>query len=54
MKQATKEFSEDLDKLRSAGDWRGQSSLEVLVGALKQGGACFSDGERRRVGGAGS
>lgn len=57
LRQSAKEFSDDLDKLRSANDFKGQSSVELLVGALKQGGACFSKEERMRVGcgaGAGS
>lgn len=51
LRQAAKEFSDDLDKLRGASDFKGQSSVELLVGALKQGGACFSGDERKRVGG---
>lgn len=51
LRQAAKEFSDDLDKLRGASDFKGQSSVELLVGALKQGGACFSGDERARVGG---
>lgn len=50
LRQAAKEFSDDLDKLRGASDFKGQSSVELLVGALKQGGACFSGDERKRVG----
>jgi len=48
------EFSDDLDKLRSTSDFKGQSSVELLVGALKQGGACFSKDERSRVGSGGA
>lgn len=54
LRQAAKEFSDDLDKLRGASDFKGQSSVELLVGALKQGGACFSPDERSRVGGGGA
>ena len=49
LRQATKEFANDLDKLRSASDfWAG--SVDVLVKALGQGRACFTAEERRRVG----
>jgi hypothetical protein len=48
------EFSDDLDKLRGTSDFKGQSSVELLVGALKQGGACFSKDEKSRVGGGGA
>jgi hypothetical protein len=48
------EFSDDLDKLRGTSDFKGQSSVELLVGALKQGSACFSKDERSRVGGGGA
>jgi ribosome assembly protein 3 len=54
LRHAAMEFSDDLDKLRSANDFKGQSSVELLVGALKQGGACFSKEERSRVGGGGA
>ena len=54
LRQAAKEFSDDLDKLRSANDFKGQSSVELLVGALKQGGACFTKEERNRVGAGGA
>lgn len=47
LKQTTKEFSEDLEKLRSANDFRGQRSVELLVGALKQGVVTFSKDERK-------
>lgn len=51
LKQATKEFANDLDKLRSAGDFK-EGSVPVLIAALKQGRACFTAEERTRVGGA--
>ncbi|KAM0717404.1 hypothetical protein Q7P37_007256 [Cladosporium fusiforme] len=53
LRQAAQEFSDDLDKLRGASDFKGQSSVELLVSALKQGGACFSADERSRVAGGG-
>ena len=49
LRQATKEFANDLDKLRSASDFNARS-VPMLVGALKQGGACFTKEERARVG----
>lgn len=52
LKQATTEFADDLDKLRSAGDFRGEKSVGIIVEALKQGVACFAKEERMRVGGA--
>lgn len=51
LRQATKEFANDLDKLRSAGDFNA-FSVPLLVDALKQGTACFGKDERVRVGGA--
>ncbi|KAF2717842.1 hypothetical protein K431DRAFT_315414 [Polychaeton citri CBS 116435] len=51
LQQLTKEFANDLDKLRSAGDFREQS-LGVLIAALNQGTACFSKEERARIGDA--
>ena len=47
--QATKEFANDLDKLRSAGDFK-DSSVPILIDALKQGKACFSKTEREKIG----
>lgn len=52
LKQATKEFSSDLDKLRSASDFN-ERSVPMIVAALKQGRACFSAEDRGRVGGGG-
>lgn len=49
LKQATKEFSEDLEKLRTANDFRGQRSVDILIAALKQGTATFSSNERKAV-----
>ena len=53
LSQATKEFANDLDKLRNAGDFRGGQSVEVLVRALRQGTGCFEDEEKGRVGAGG-
>lgn len=49
MRQATKEFANDLDKLRSAGDFNDRS-VSMLVDALKQGTRCFGEEERARAG----
>ncbi|EME77793.1 uncharacterized protein MYCFIDRAFT_33384, partial [Pseudocercospora fijiensis CIRAD86] len=51
LRQATREFANDLDKLRSAGDFHQEKSVPLLISALKQGTACFSVEERRMVGG---
>lgn len=53
LSQATKEFANDLDKLRNATDFRGGQSIELLVRGLKQGTACLSEGERMKVGAGG-
>ena len=53
MKQATKEFANDLDKLRSAGDFN-ERSVPILIAALKQGTVCFSGEERVKIGKAGT
>jgi ribosome assembly protein 3 len=42
------ELEEDLDKVRSAGDFQ-DSSLPILVTALKQGEAIFSGDEKARI-----
>lgn len=51
LSQATKELANDLDKLRSAGDWKGERSIGLLVRALKQGSVGLAEEERGRVGG---
>ncbi|TVY34798.1 Ribosome assembly protein [Lachnellula occidentalis] len=48
MQRATQEFSEDLDRVRGADDFK-DGSVAMLVGALKQGVEVFSAEERRRV-----
>ncbi|KAK4890750.1 hypothetical protein LTR27_010569 [Elasticomyces elasticus] len=50
LKQATKEFANDLDKLRAAGDFNATKSVPLLVAALRQGTACFGKEERRKIG----
>ncbi|KAI6810703.1 hypothetical protein KC332_g12369 [Hortaea werneckii] len=51
LRQATKELANDLDKLRSASDFKA-SSVPMLIDALKQGTVCFSQEERVKVGSA--
>ena len=48
LRQATREFANDLDKLRSAGDFNAKS-VPLLISALKQGTGCFSVDERKKV-----
>ncbi|KAM3421958.1 putative membrane protein C3B8.06 [Cercospora zeina] len=48
LRQVTKEFANDLDRLRSAGDFNAKS-LPLLISALKQGTACFGNDEKRKV-----
>lgn len=49
LKAVTAEFANDLEKLRRAPDFR-DSSLEMLIRALKQGEECFREEEKERVG----
>lgn len=49
LEQLTREFADDLDKIRSAPDFK-NSSVEVLIEALKQGRACFAESDRLNVG----
>ncbi|CAK4034230.1 Hypothetical predicted protein [Lecanosticta acicola] len=48
LRQVTKEFANDLDKLRSAGDFN-EKSIPMLVRALKQGTSCFSQDDKQRI-----
>ena len=48
LQRATKEFAEDLDKVRTAEDFK-NDALNVLVNALQQGTAMFPPGEQKRV-----
>ena len=48
LQRATKEFAEDLDKVRTAEDFK-NDALNVLVNALQQGTAMFSPEEQKRV-----
>lgn len=45
LQQVTREFADDLDKLRNASDFN-EKSLSVLVAALKQGAKLYSEEER--------
>ncbi|KAG9676152.1 hypothetical protein KCU99_g4163, partial [Aureobasidium melanogenum] len=49
LRQMTTEFAEDLDKIRSAGDFN-DKSLGLLISALKQGRECFDRQDRLAVG----
>ncbi|KAG9230039.1 putative ribosome assembly protein 3 [Amylocarpus encephaloides] len=53
MQQATKEFAEDLDGVRGAGDFKAEA-LSILVQALQQGTTLFSEEEQRRILSAGA
>lgn len=52
MQRATTEFAEDLDRVRGAGDFKGEA-LGILVDALKQGTTVFSPADQRRIVNAG-
>ncbi|KAK4194989.1 ribosome-assembly protein 3-domain-containing protein [Triangularia verruculosa] len=49
LQRATKEFGEALDAVRSADDFKSESSVAVLISALQQGTEMFSGEERRGV-----
>lgn len=48
LQQATKEFAEDLDKVRTADDFKGDA-LPMLIKALQQGTALFSPADQKRI-----
>ena len=48
LRQATAEFADELDRLRGAADFSDRS-VPMLVEALRQGAARFSEAERRRA-----
>ncbi|KAB2575776.1 Ribosome assembly protein 3 [Lasiodiplodia theobromae] len=48
LRTVTQELAEDLDKVRGAPDF-GDAALPLLVHALQQGEACFSQAEKARV-----
>ncbi|ORY60712.1 ribosome-assembly protein 3-domain-containing protein, partial [Pseudomassariella vexata] len=48
LQQATKEFAEDLDKVRNADDFKGDA-LPMLIKGLQQGTALFSKADQQRI-----
>lgn len=42
------EFHQDLDKIRSSADFK-DNSVPILINALRQGAALFSEDEKKRV-----
>ena len=48
MQRATTEFSEDLDRLRGADDFK-EDALPLLIHALQQGTSLFSIDEQKRI-----
>ncbi|RYP10350.1 hypothetical protein DL764_000684 [Monosporascus ibericus] len=49
LQRATTEFSEDLDKIRGADDFKGRDALPMLVQSLQQGTSMFSAADRKRI-----
>ncbi|KAK4464243.1 ribosome assembly protein 3 [Cladorrhinum samala] len=49
LQRATKEFAEDLDKVRNADDFKADTAVQMLVAALQQGTGMFSLEEQRRI-----
>ncbi|RYP73434.1 hypothetical protein DL771_003606 [Monosporascus sp. 5C6A] len=49
LQRATMEFSEDLDKIRGADDFKGREALPMLVQSLQQGTSMFSAADRKRL-----
>ena len=49
LQRATREFAEDLDKIRLADDFKPDTSVPTLVHALQQGAALYSPADRARV-----
>lgn len=48
LQRATQEFSEDLDKIRNADDFR-NDAIPILINALSQGTSMFSPADQRRI-----
>ncbi|KAI1771589.1 ribosome-assembly protein 3-domain-containing protein [Hypoxylon cercidicola] len=48
LQQSTKEFAEDLDKIRNAGDFKGDA-VAMLVKSLQQGTSLFSAADQERI-----
>ncbi|KAK0714336.1 ribosome-assembly protein 3-domain-containing protein [Apiosordaria backusii] len=49
LQRATQEFGEALDAVRSADDFKPESSIAVLISALQQGTEMFSEEDKRAV-----
>lgn len=49
LQQTSKEFADDLEKLRTANDFKGERSVQLLVAALRQGTSSYNQDEKRRV-----
>ncbi|CAP49261.1 uncharacterized protein PODANS_5_5870 [Podospora anserina S mat+] len=49
LQRATQEFGEALDAVRSADDFKPDSSIAVLISALQQGTGMFSEEDKRAV-----
>ncbi|KAI0165063.1 ribosome-assembly protein 3-domain-containing protein, partial [Hypoxylon sp. FL1284] len=48
LQQSTKEFAEDLDKIRNADDFKGDA-VSMLVKSLQQGTSLFSAADQERI-----
>ncbi|KAI0857550.1 ribosome-assembly protein 3-domain-containing protein [Xylaria cubensis] len=48
LQQSTKEFAEDLDKIRSADDFKADA-LPMLIKSLQQGTSMFSAADQQRI-----
>ncbi|KAK4664477.1 uncharacterized protein QC763_505870 [Podospora pseudopauciseta] len=49
LQRATQEFGEALDAVRSADDFKPDSSIAVLISALQQGTGMFSEEDKRAI-----
>lgn len=49
LQQSTEEFAEDLDKIRSADDFKARDALPMLIRSLQQGTSMFSAADQRRI-----
>ncbi|KAJ3577758.1 hypothetical protein NPX13_g2806 [Xylaria arbuscula] len=47
--QSTKEFAEDLDKIRTADDFKSRDALSMLIRSLQQGTSMFSAADQKRI-----
>lgn len=48
LQRATKEFAEDLDKIRKAEDFK-NDAIPILINALSQGTSMFSPADQHRI-----